>query len=150
LQQREILGRDIKGNTEATSQGGLAVTKDVPRKADPRHEIVLVGFRFAESKCPWEILHGIWEYDEIGIGEAIEGLCLDTVRIAVPLIAHSKVQGETRGGLPIVLHKPVKGILVAIKNTATRSAQGTVVAGWDNIVDQLTQVSVVPLTARAR
>src|SRR5262249_8527062 len=61
----------------------------------------------------------------------------------------TEVQGETRGKLPIVLGKPINGVVVVRHGAGARSAQRAIQAVRDEVVNERTQGLIIPLTARA-
>ena len=107
-------------------------------KAEPRSEVVFVGFGLPEFKYAGEACNGIKRL-QVGIP-----------RIGCEFISESKVERKVFGDLHIILEEPVQGLLVAGKKSGSRSAQGSIVSIGDQVVDELAHGRVIPLAAASR
>ena len=98
---REVVRNDVVGKARAAANRPLSVSARIPGKTEPGREVVDVRFWRAEKQSQGWIIRN-----------AVDGLQVFVSRNATVLITQSKVQGQPLRYFPIVLHKPIKGIVV--------------------------------------
>src|SRR5262249_50294505 len=99
---------------------------------------VLIGLRFAELEQTRYRRHGV------------EGLQVRVSRVSSEFVAQAEIQGQIARHLEVVLEKPIDRALVACEEARSGPPQRAVQSIRYQIIDERFQVSVAPLTTRAR
>src|SRR4051812_9418807 len=98
-----------------------------------------------------QVLDGIAKEGETRIvRNRVQSLRLHACGIAIPFVTHTQIQSQSWRHFPVILDKAIQRILVTVEQARTRSTQRAVIASRHEVVYELVQRLVVPLTACAR